>query len=265
MITKPEQRPSRALLVVLDPSGDSLALLETAVNLASQLQADLEALFVEDSDLLRVADLPYAFEVTLSSAEERKTSRQAMSRSMEAHAAHARSRLETAAGRARIQWSFRTVRGRRIETVFAEASGSDLLLVGHMRQSLFAAPRQRAAEPRHAVYSAYHGGIAADHALSVARELAERDGADLTVVLPETASPEESQRLARTVAEALSGSPLPVRFRRCRADDACLLAAVLSSAWADAVVLPVDHPVARDEKQFQIFLSRLPCPVILVH
>ena len=264
-MAKPEQsRRSRALLVALDPSGDSLNLLETAVALAGQLDADLEALFLEDVDLLRIADLPWSFEVTLSSAEERKTSSQAIGRALEARAADARSRLQNAAAQTRIRWSFRTVRGRRMQTVFAEASASDLLLIGHTRRGTSDTRLQQAARPRHAVYAAYEGSDSAQRALSVARELAERDGADLTVVLPETASPEESSRLAHAASETLSGTSVPVRFRRCRSDDACLLAEVLASVWAEAVVLAVDSPVVHDEKSFQSFLSRLPCPVILV-
>ena len=46
------------ILIVLDATEDSLASLDLATRLAAKLHADIEGLFVEDINLLRMADLP---------------------------------------------------------------------------------------------------------------------------------------------------------------------------------------------------------------
>jgi K+-sensing histidine kinase KdpD len=50
----------RRILVALDASPDSLAALKTAADLARRMEAELMGLFVEDIELLRMADSPYA-------------------------------------------------------------------------------------------------------------------------------------------------------------------------------------------------------------
>ncbi|MBK7177644.1 MAG: universal stress protein [Chloroflexi bacterium] len=51
------------ILVALDASPHSLAALEAAIDLAERLDAELQGLFVEDINLLRLAQLPFAREL----------------------------------------------------------------------------------------------------------------------------------------------------------------------------------------------------------
>ena len=67
---KPESS-SRRILVVLDASPFGLEALEAAAGLAARLRAELQGLFVEDVDLLRLAGLPFARELAYSSSQRR--------------------------------------------------------------------------------------------------------------------------------------------------------------------------------------------------
>ena len=49
----------RRILVALDASAHSHAALAAAVALAARLHAEIEGLFVEDINLLRLAELPF--------------------------------------------------------------------------------------------------------------------------------------------------------------------------------------------------------------
>ncbi len=51
------------ILVALDASSDSRAAVEAAVNLAARFNAELTGIYVEDENLLRLADLPFVQEV----------------------------------------------------------------------------------------------------------------------------------------------------------------------------------------------------------
>ena len=65
----------RRILVALDASTHSLAALETAAGLAARLEAELVGLFVEDINLLRAAELPFARETSFYSSSLRPLER----------------------------------------------------------------------------------------------------------------------------------------------------------------------------------------------
>lgn len=126
----------RRILVALDASTQSLAALKTAVILAAEMGADLEGLFVEDVNLLRVATLPVARRILYPSGEEEPLDSSLMERELKLLARHAQESLATLAGRSGIRWSFRVVRGKVTVEILAAASGSDLLTVGRSGWSL---------------------------------------------------------------------------------------------------------------------------------
>ncbi|PKN22384.1 MAG: hypothetical protein CVU64_24985, partial [Deltaproteobacteria bacterium HGW-Deltaproteobacteria-21] len=53
----------RRILVAMDPSYRSVGALDVAAELAARLGAELSAVFVEDVDLLHLAELPFAMEI----------------------------------------------------------------------------------------------------------------------------------------------------------------------------------------------------------
>ena len=80
----------RRILVALDSSRASLAALDAAVDLAGRIDAELLGIFVEDVELLRMADAPYAREILYPSAMEAPLSRGTMERNFKAQSAQAR-------------------------------------------------------------------------------------------------------------------------------------------------------------------------------
>ena len=188
----------RRILVALDTSADSAAALEAAASLAALLGAELEGLFVEEEHLLLLAT-GAATEVDLLSGRRRALERATLEGQLRARAARARRALERAAGRLRVRWTFRTVQGR----VEAEllAAGADLITLGVRGHSprrppgstaaavVTAAPLPvlvlgRGARLGRTVHVLYDGTSAARRALTIAAELARRNGAPLNVVVP---------------------------------------------------------------------------------
>ena len=84
------------ILFALDAASHNLDSVESAVTLAVRLQAELQGLFVEDTDLLRIAELPFAREVVGPSGHERQLSGNHMARSLRAQASQARELLSRA-------------------------------------------------------------------------------------------------------------------------------------------------------------------------
>src|SRR6516165_5238200 len=122
------------ILVALDASTHSMAALAAAVQLAAAMEAELEGLFVEDINLLRLAGLPFAREVRHTASLEALDSLR-MERALKAQAAQAREALAAAARRAQVQWSFRVVRGQVTQEVLAAAAKADLVTLGKQGRS----------------------------------------------------------------------------------------------------------------------------------
>jgi K+-sensing histidine kinase KdpD len=118
----------RRVILGLDPALQSRALLEAAVDLAGELQAELLGLFVENQDLLHFAGLPFAREVGFESATRRVLDVESMERTLRALAKEARQALESVAGSTQVQWSFRVVRGALAAELLAAAEESDLVI-----------------------------------------------------------------------------------------------------------------------------------------
>ena len=118
----------RRILVALDVSEQSRAALEAAARLAGGLNAELVGLFVEDSDLLRMAELPVT---RLVGARGTGALDPAMlRRAFKVQAAEAREALERSAEQWQVKWSFRVTRGSSAEAVVDEAGDFDLVALG---------------------------------------------------------------------------------------------------------------------------------------
>jgi nucleotide-binding universal stress UspA family protein len=119
----------RKILLALDGAKSGAANLDVAVDLAMRFQAELIGLFVEDTDLLSVAALPFSRQVNLSTATAHPLLHGDLERVLATGAGEARRRLSGAADLQQVKWSFHTVRGRAINEVTAAAADADLVIV----------------------------------------------------------------------------------------------------------------------------------------
>jgi nucleotide-binding universal stress UspA family protein len=126
----PDSSRPRRILLTLDAIGDASAMIDLAVELAAALNAQLHSQFVEDIDLLRIAELPCTSEIMLSSASERPMDANSILRALQNLSAQSREYLNRIADQASVQWSFNIVRGRRIESGLDESEEYDLTIIG---------------------------------------------------------------------------------------------------------------------------------------
>ncbi|GGX80829.1 hypothetical protein GCM10007160_05040 [Litchfieldella qijiaojingensis] len=118
------------VLVLLDASRHSLAALSVAVDLACRRHAELVALFVEDHDLLRSTDFPFACEVGMASGMARPLSLSMLETHLIRQRENVRQALsEMVAGR-EVRHSLKVSRGRVVTEALALATRSDVLVLG---------------------------------------------------------------------------------------------------------------------------------------
>lgn len=89
-------RAAGRIVVVFDTTPLGEAALEAAAGLAAALEAELAGLFVEDIDLVRMAQLPFAAELGLASAVLRRIEASDLERAFRLQAERSRERLAAA-------------------------------------------------------------------------------------------------------------------------------------------------------------------------
>lgn len=119
----------RRILVAFNPMTSGTALLDTAVQFARHIEAELEALFVEDIELMRLAELPFVYELSLPGGTAKPLDIGEIERTWRALAANMRQALEARAQESAVRCSFRVVRGRMDTEVRAAADAVDLVIL----------------------------------------------------------------------------------------------------------------------------------------
>lgn len=196
-------RPRRSIdriLVALDASANSREALATAVNLAATLRSELHGIFVEDINLLRLAELPFAREIQFADTGLRQLEMESLQRRLRARAAILRHEVEELSGEHKLTSTFSVIRGPVEKELLAAALETDLLAVGRLGHSLLnrlgmgSTARALAARAASAVLlvksdvaagpiiALYDGSATGLRALRLAAELAEQGG-DLRVLL----------------------------------------------------------------------------------
>lgn len=118
------------ILVALDASEQSLTALETAAVLAQAMKSELTGLFVEDAELLTLAELPFTSEVRQAGAQVHRLDVAQMETEIAKRMLSARQALERTGARRHLRWRFHSVRGNVHREVAAAASEVDLLCIG---------------------------------------------------------------------------------------------------------------------------------------
>ena len=119
-------RTRRRILIGLDSSPGSLRGLAEAAEMAARLDAELVGLFVEDDNLLRLAELPQSYEIGLRSAKSRTLDPDAIGRLFRRMAERAERELRRAAEEQQVRCSFEVVRGSVTGELLNALAGGDL-------------------------------------------------------------------------------------------------------------------------------------------
>jgi nucleotide-binding universal stress UspA family protein len=271
----------RRILVALDASPDSLAALEAAAKLARHLQAELVGLYVEDINVLRVAERPFARQVTFA-GDVRSVKRGELEAQFRTQAESARSALARVANRSHLRWSFRVSRGQIATELIAATPDMDLITLARLggsplaRRGLGRTARAVLAEATlpvlllgrqlHLALPAlvlFDDSAAAETALALGFRLwAEKT--DSLVVLLASSSSEEIQRLKAAARKLLveAGGKEP-RFRIVFPIDASQLSHACTDEGAGVLILPGPSNLF-SKTDFETLLVQLEVPILLV-
>ncbi|MEE9265902.1 MAG: hypothetical protein V3V86_04150 [Gammaproteobacteria bacterium] len=174
--------------------------LELATALATSVGADLEVVFVEDANLLRLADLPVTREIDRISGITRELDSRRMLRALHCEARQLRRELARIGRVSSVRSTLRVVRGHYLTEALAASASVDVTFVHSARRPLpgehlpIAPVRPIAASAAHGqarrgagrkpLWTLFDGSPASGRALAVAAKLARTLACHLVVVLP---------------------------------------------------------------------------------
>ncbi len=271
----------RRILVALDASPHSLAALKAAAELAVTMQAELLGMFVEDINLLRLAELPGAQEVVLATRSARALDTPRLERALRRQAAELeRTLMQTLQGMS-LRGGFRVARGQIVQELLAAAEQADLLVVGRVGCSLLQRARlgstaralaatasrtlvflEHGASLGPPVLVVFDGSEGASRALATALRLLPPEDERLVVLIP-AQEPKRAQHLQTQATEWLSGhGRRRARFRPVGADVSDL-AGIVRQEGGNALVLPATSMLAREDALAEL-MDRIRCSVVLV-
>ncbi len=268
----------RRILVALDGSPHSQAALEAAANLAALLEAELMGVFVEDVNLLRLAQLPFAQEVRQFTATVEKLELRNLRRQLRLQAAQAQAELERMADLHSLTCSFRVAHGPVSAEVLAAALEADLLALGrasHARRTRLGSTAKTAVSQTARtvllmrpgisldgpILAIYDGSPGAKRALDVAAYLAKENGR--LRILFWAPDEETAQRFQAHVAQKLPNKGLIVEYRYLHQPDITLLAYILRLAAPGLLVLN-DTQTTLTAATIHSLVDELDYPVLLV-
>jgi nucleotide-binding universal stress UspA family protein len=260
--TTPTEPPARRVLVVLDASSRQLTALDEAADLAAALRAELRGLFVEDVNLLRLAELPFAREIASCSTAVRQLDLVVMERMIRTEAEQQRRALANAAQRVRVQWSFQVARGNVARTSREAVEDADMLIVGRESIGLHPLIPRRAWDVEQPMVVAFEGSPASQRALAIAAELtpAKEDRLAIAILAGE---PLQFQSLQRSCDEWMRGHGLPVSRTATVLGTASGLATLAHARHARLVLIASDSRLL-DDGGLERLLNDLDCPLALV-
>lgn len=271
--------PIDRIVVPLDATSEYRMAIDTATRLAARAKAPLHGVFVEDEDLLNLASLPFARQVTPSAGAEPFTT-ESIELHLRAQAERARRELFAAAQQHQVKCTFETVRGAS-ELAVSGASKRDLVvaggltraIAGHFRvESRWWSSIEAAAGPfllaRHA-WSAAGGvvmllrdrGPAAVRLFDVATQMAEtRGGGILTVICPPAVA--SSDGFEKWITDQVTGHSVRLQIEVAPAEPAALHRRIVE---LDCQLLVIEAGFAEGRPdRLRELVERFACDILVV-
>lgn len=271
-------RTIQRVVVRLDAASESHTATETAAHLAARARAPLHGIFVLDPDLLSLAALPFARQVTLGAGSERLTPRDAELH-LRAAAEQARRELFAAASRHRVAASFEIVRSAP-DAALSGASERDLIVAAGLSRPIarhfrveyrFWAAVEVASGPFLLARHAWTGsgsvvallrdrGPGAARLIEAAAQIAHAADLGLTVIcLPEVAGAKD---LEKWIADQIADTPVRLQVEVAPAEPADLYRQI---AELDCRLLAIEAGLTESgAERLRDLVERLACDVLIV-
>ena len=266
----PRAADRKRIVIALDTGSLCGMAIAAAARLATGMRAELHALFIEDANLRRLAGLPFARELGVTSAQPRRFDVAELDRGIGAQTRQVRRALEAAARELPLTWSLEVVRGDLVAVVLKLTPAADLLVLGRTRRPSFRGLRganaMRRRERRidgHVIVALFDGSAAAERVLEAAFLLERRAHGGVRVAIPASGSEQGAALRGQADAILKAKGHAPGGYDILPDAAIATIAETARRQRAGAVLLPVAD-LARAEHEFEGLVDEIACPVVLI-
>ncbi|MCK5002192.1 MAG: hypothetical protein KAJ92_03995 [Gammaproteobacteria bacterium] len=247
------------ILVSLDFDSSSSSFVESMVKLASQLDAELCGLFIEDSELQQVANLPFSREITFPLAHTRELNSDQIARHLKQHAEAMREMMKNLSQLSNVACSFKTAKGPRIESVLSESYDFQVVVLLPEKYSSLTAKRPaRLEEIINPTVLLYDGSEQAQKSAYIVKALADKGELHQLKILT---LDYDSEVLAK---QRFTFENVNIDYQRINAYEISSIIALLETQKTGLLILPAEDKLIEQSEQIRKILDALKCPLLLV-
>lgn len=257
-----------SIVVAMDATRRCSEILEMAAALATATGARLDVVFVQDANLLRIADLPGTREIDRISGMVREMDARRIRRALECETRQLRTALARIARATAVRSTMRIVHGQVLGEALAASSSVEVTFVHGARRHLPGPWTGLGGQPgasmvrrhRRPVMALFKGGAEGERALRVAAKLAQVVGGGLTVLVPSRgdAGAEGYKRDVRGIV-----SETEIRFVEGAEGRTLMLRRILAPGAGSLLVL-AKRSTELDDEATRTYLEEIAIPLVLV-
>ncbi len=250
----------RRVAITLDAFQVSAQALEQAVRLAQRMGAQLEGIFVEDIDLIQIAQLPFLREVRSASHSEEVINLPRIEQELRVLARRAERSLGELAAQHNVSWSFRIWRGSIDSDLLSADLQADVLALTRMGAELMQIPSLRTRATGVSVL--FTGSEASVRALETAISVATDPRKVLHILLP-AGNEVELGRLQALAIKQLGVDAGGAHFIRLVDGSLLDLIEILADTNSAVLILERDSALLQTPS-LKRSLNNLNCPLLIV-
>ena len=247
------------ILVSLDFDDYGSSFIEPLVILASQLKADLCGLFIEDSELQQVANLPFSREITFPMAHTRELDSDHIARHLKQHAETLRKMMKEFSQLSNVSCSFRTAKGPRIESVLSESYDFQLVILLPEKYSSLKNKRpEKLAELINPTVLLYDGSRQTQKSAYIVKSLANNGELHQLKILT---LDHDSEVIAK---QQFPFDKLKIEYIHIDSYKISNIVSLIGSQKTGLLILPLENELINQSKEIRKILDVLGCPLLLV-
>lgn len=253
------EKEINSILISLDFDDYSSSFIEPVITLAAQLKADLCGLFIEDSELQQVANLPFSREITFPAAKTRELSSDLIARQLKQHAETLRKMMMEISQLSNVACSFRTAKGPRIESILSEAYDFQLVvLLPEKFSSLKSRQPARLEELINPTVLLYDESRQAQKAAHIVKSLTNNEELHQLKILT---IDRDSEAIAK---QQFSFDKVKIDYQHLESYKIADIISLLQSQKTGLLILPLEDDLIKQSKGIRKMLDVLGCPLLLV-
>lgn len=256
-MTSPEKMNANLnnILIVFDAAGYNPVSIQTVIELAIRSQTGIQALYIEDSNLINAVGLPFTREVSLHTAAISHIDATLLTQKLRADAESIKKQMEEIAFTRSVSITFSSMQGQKTQVIKNRTQELNMVFVPAVYSSN---GRKQQPPLKHEVAMVYDTRCpSSDNALSIALAQAEKSGSGLFVIVDSEQAKLHVEQLLRQ--QGVHGVYHTADFS---ATDSVLL--LLQKRSPGLLVLAEDCQLVDNERVLHRLINSLESDILLV-